>query len=440
MRGSGTSTPPRQTSVAGTEISYGYSGLRGTPRPFVINYVTMTTTTHATKAALRQTRLPIDWLVEAEESSSSSEEAPVEVRRRKARPLQWTRVKSAAQMREQRLTLYDGDKDLVWDKNLKTIRKEANRGGGEFVFDPDSLREEAKGFTVEAYRLGQDVLLEYGKLATRLRADFKAKSVAQQQAGAEDDQDEEVELPHAAINLRRGTKKSLSAEKEEAAELAFEQGCHGRRRRKRRKHDLSALQLQRIAKLVLEEGLSQAEAAALCNVKAAMVSGLVKKVKQAKRSYAAVTEYRDSRAAAHQDLVDKVRAYVERGQHVWTAQQVRLHLQETLQREVALGRVRRILRHDLGMRYRVLKKVAYQGNSERCLVTRMLYAKQMFELLRAGKRVVNIDETWLPHLDFRNKKWRARGEQNTVSAKALGHRVNMIAALDTDGRLYLSLT
>ena len=128
--------------------------------------------------ALRQTRLPIDWIIEAEESSSSSEEAPVEVRRRKARPLQWTRVKSAAQMREQRLTLYDGDKDLVWDKNLKTIRKEATRGGGEFVFDPDSLREEAKGFTVEAYRLGQDELLEYGKLATRLRAAFKAKSIA----------------------------------------------------------------------------------------------------------------------------------------------------------------------------------------------------------------------------------------------------------------------
>ncbi len=91
-------------------------------------------------------------------------------------------------------------------------------------------------------------------------------------------------------------------------------------------------------------------------------------------------------------MVDKVRAYVERGQHVWTAQQVRLHLQETLQREVAIGHVRRIMRNDLGMRYRVLKKVAYQGNSERCLVTRMLYAKKMFEPLWAGKKIINIGE------------------------------------------------
>ena len=92
------------------------------------------------------------------------------------------------------------------------------------------------------------------------------------------------------------------------------------------------------------------------------------------------------------------------------------------------------------MRYRVLKKVPFQGNSERCLVMRMRYAKKMLELLKEGARIINIDETWLPHLDFRSKKWRLRGEQNTVSYKPLSHRVNMIAALDTEGQLYLSLT
>ena len=92
------------------------------------------------------------------------------------------------------------------------------------------------------------------------------------------------------------------------------------------------------------------------------------------------------------------------------------------------------------MSYRLLKRAAYQGNSQRCLVTRMLYAKKMLSLLEAGKRIINIDETWLPHLDFRNKKWRGRGEPNTMSTKSLGHKVNMIAAVDTDGRLYVSLT
>ena len=70
----------------------------------------------------------------------------------------------------------------------------------------------------------------------------------------------------------------------------------------------------------------------------------------------------------------------------------------------------------------------------------MLYAKKMFELLEQGKRIINIDETWLPHLDFRNKKWCRRGEKNTMSTKSLSHKVNMIAAVDTGGCLYLSLT
>ena len=135
-----------------------------------------------------------------------------------------------------------------------------------------------------------------------------------------------------------------------------------------------------------------------------------------------------------------VKAYLEQGQHVWTAEQVRKHLCDVMETKVSAARVRHILRNDFGMRYRVLKKVAFQGNSERCIVMRMLYAKKMFELLNEGKRIINIDETWLSFLDFRGRKWRARGEKNTVSYKQLSHRVNMIAALDTDGRLYLSLT
>ena len=74
-------------------------------------------------------------------------------RGRPPHPLQWTRVKSLTLIKEQRLMVYEGSKDLKWDKTLKTIRKEADFNGGEFIFDPDSLREEAKEFRVETSRL-----------------------------------------------------------------------------------------------------------------------------------------------------------------------------------------------------------------------------------------------------------------------------------------------
>ena len=49
--------------------------------------------------------------------------------------------------------------------------------------------------------------------------------------------------------------------------------------------------------------------------------------------------------------------------------------------DLPVAQVRKMLRENLNMRYRVLKKVEYRGNSERCMVTRMLYAKQMLDLL-----------------------------------------------------------
>lgn len=108
---------------------------------------------------MRQTRLPIDWIVEAEESSSSSSEQPEEVKRgRPPHPLQWTRVKSLTLIKEQRLMVYESSKDLRYDRSLKTIRKEVSQLGGEFVFDPDSLREEAKTFCVATSRLGEEEL------------------------------------------------------------------------------------------------------------------------------------------------------------------------------------------------------------------------------------------------------------------------------------------
>ena len=57
---------------------------------------------------------------------------------------------------------------------------------------------------------------------------------------------------------------------------------------------LSATQLQRIAKMVLEEGRSQIDVAEICNVKPVMVRGLVKTVRMAGGSYAALTTNRDA--------------------------------------------------------------------------------------------------------------------------------------------------
>ena len=81
----------------------------------------------------------------------------------------WTRVKSLDQIKNQRVMVYQAAEDLKFDKTLKTIRKEMDSDRGEFVFDPDDFKDIASTFEVESYRLPEEGLLEYAKLATKLR-------------------------------------------------------------------------------------------------------------------------------------------------------------------------------------------------------------------------------------------------------------------------------
>ena len=92
------------------------------------------------------------------------------------------------------------------------------------------------------------------------------------------------------------------------------------------------------------------------------------------------------------------------------------------------------------MSFRKIQRTPIQANLPRATVIRQKYAVVMLPLLAAGKRIINIDETWLPFLDYRNHRWEVKGKSNSFSCKDLVPRVNMIAALDTLGKVYVALT
>ena len=55
------------------------------------------------------------------------------------------------------------------------------------------------------------------------------------------------------------------------------------------------------------------------------------------------------------------------------------------------------------------------------------------------KRILVVDESWMTSLDQRRRKWGPKGQKNTLVQKELGKKVNIIAGLDTDGRVYVAL-
>ena len=51
------------------------------------------------------------------------------------------------------------------------------------------------------------------------------------------------------------------------------------------------------------------------------------------------------------------------------------------------------------------KKLFPSANSDRNMVLRQQYGLKMLELLSEGKRIINIDETWLNETSFIHKTW-----------------------------------
>ena len=94
---------------------------------------------------------------------------------------------------------------------------------------------------------------------------------------------------------------------------------------------------------------------------------------------------------------------------------------------------------NLGMSYRKLTSLAIFANSSRNLVCRQQFALKLIDLLNEGKRIINIDQTWLGMCDFRRMKWRIKGTTNSVPQLPLLPRISMFIGLDTEGSVYLSL-
>ena len=63
----------------------------------------------------------------------------------------------------------------------------------------------------------------------------------------------------------------------------------------------------------------------------------------------------------------------------------------------------------------------------------------MIHLLEQGKVIINVDETFLKDSDFRRRKWRKRHTTNSTQLRAVKPRINIVAALDSRGNIYLSL-
>ena len=122
-----------------------------------------------------------------------------------------------------------------------------------------------------------------------------------------------------------------------------------------------------------------------------------------------------------------------------TLSRLRKKLCDETELDYSVTTLRKIMRRELRLRFKKIKPLVPQTNRLRCVLCRQQYAMTMLEALASGKRVINVDESWLSSTVFKRYSWAKKGKSNVRPEKQLRPRASIIAAIDNYGAAYISL-
>ena len=106
--------------------------------------------------------------------------------------------------------------------------------------------------------------------------------------------------------------------------------------------------------------------------------------------------------------------------------------------KIPVRRIQEIFRSELGLKYKNVKRISYNANTEKNLVMRKMFAGNLLKLLDMKRRIINIDESWLNDTMQKRKKWREHGSTNSVCGHQVNPRISLIGGIDTLGNVYIS--
>ncbi len=87
-------------------------------------------------------------------------------------------------------------------------------------------------------------------------------------------------------------------------------------------------------------------------------------------------------------------------QSIWSTKLIQDLVKDESGCTVSSYTIRQVLKTKFNLSYKKIRRIPFTGNLERNKVLRSLYAQKMLEVYQSGKRVINVDESWIPHVDF----------------------------------------
>ncbi len=163
------------------------------------------------------------------------------------------------------------------------------------------------------------------------------------------------------------------------------------------------------------------------------ISQLITKARKNKAFIQAILSKAETKAARSQVIEDKVMEFIREHQFIDSVDTIKDALPKDLEKPFKNWEIRQVMRSKLNMKYKKVVPVSVHANSEKNLVLRQQFAIKFISILQSKSIIINVDESWIGQSDFRQMKWQAHGDSNSVAKLMLAPRITLILALGSDG-------
>ena len=260
--------------------------------------------------------------------------------------------------------------------------------GPEPLFDADAFEEPPVGSLREQFSLSADDMKRYEKIVLDVR-----KNALDQ--AAELRKEEEVLVDPAEVNETVVTGELHEAFAKYQERWREDDPLPEARKGKKRLGELSAAEVSAIVESEKVDLLSHDVIAALHNISTGLAGRIIRAAKK-DRSFVSL---REQKSVSDIELTNTVRQLVgewdEDEEGMLSLARLRKKLKEESEFDCSVTKLRAIMRGELGLRFKKIKPLVAQTNRLRCVLCRQQYAMTMLEVLASGKRVLNVDESWL---------------------------------------------
>ena len=313
--------------------------------------------------------------------------------------------------------------DLIYNKSIRESLSDIADFHGEVLFSPLLFKAEDLGVDLDQCRLSTEELTLFARIATRAKERFTNDASGDQDHGLQVENAHGSPMDVDELSLNRGYCRKKDIGKRLFKDSGLAELDVGKRRKTLKKHQLSADEIEAVVSSVRGDKLSHNEAARKHQISPRLVQSLASALKKDPEFLQRARKKEMKGRQKLRAVITEALKHLNSKAGLFKAKQVSESVLEEHGIVVSNQYVCSVLRNDIGARFKLIRKIPYLGNHNRCLQLRQLYAKFMLRKLAAGVRVINVDQTWINDMFLTRRKWRMRGATNSWAEKPVNPRI-----------------